>query len=268
MLPWLAACSPPPPPASPAEAAADSGLPASPPPPSTSESTPASTPSTGACGADVVPLPLTLCAETDAAWVVDPSVTFDLEVLGAVTDVGGELARVGGPVGPFEACGRDHEQRVRLIDSDGALWTVGFGVGDSVKDDGALAAIAVGDVLSLHLRAVDYGYTVDRAVALADDVEVAWFVESFLDGPVLTATERGGIAAEVAPGGCSAAIGAWGDTGVLHSVQFTTDAGVTALASGQGALVGAARVWLAASYTLDDCAISCERTTWAGWRAP
>jgi hypothetical protein len=224
------------------------------------------------CRTEAEGLAVELCAGTDSD--LPPSyVAFDATVEAVVLEVGGDLGDApGAPVGVFDACASRHGHQVRLEDADGRVWTIGWDV-DGPIDGGSSGALWVGRPLVLHVRSLDYGYAVDRALSLTDPGPVL-FVESFLDGPVLESADRGGLSAEVArEHGCTDRIGPWGDAGVTYPATFADGSRAVRVHPGRSAALSLddrdVELVVAESYRLlDGCAVACTHTTWIGWTSP
>jgi len=228
-----------------------------------------------ACPPGVESIREVTCVESDAALGTSPYSSYaplDLEFQATVTEIGGVLSKIPGSAGlGYEpSCGAAHLHQVRLVDSSGSTWTLGWDIDGSV-DDASTDAISVGEDLTVEVANRFWGYGADFAFRLSDATGPVVFYEAYAYQDPLTDEDRGGISAEVG-------IDDWclGDDGGeqvrYRPVTFTGPYDSAALLSGQSGTMTladrAVSLTLAGSEEIPDCPDGCTGNQWTGWETP
>jgi hypothetical protein len=254
----------------------------SPPPGDTAVSSASPTGDTGpaatadACVGEVARMDVALCAETTAdGGFTEPTdstyyYTHEARASGTVTEIGGALAPVASASRLLAACGPEHAWQVRLVDAAGETWTVGWSVPDAVLQPSG-EGLGVGDAVDLVVR---YDPTVfgppRQAILLADVGGPRVLFETI---GLLTAAERGGVAAEVDRQDTCLTAEASVDFPVVEHflVTLTGPAGGASLRSGQQATIAGGRnleVVVTQAYRWPGCADGCSASEMGAWESP
>jgi hypothetical protein len=204
------------------------------------------------------------CLESTAAVDVDSgyySGNVEGAVDGVVSELGAPASLAGSvPVGGFPAC--DAAERViRLTDSAGDTWTVGWAVEGAI--DALPDSLMVGADVTLSYEWRFSGYDVDRNLVLADAGGPRFvFAGSGLEPALLAGLEVAFGFADT----CTSDVDGteWDEAPVTFSGESTL-----VLYSGQSGTVdlaeGALDVIVPQSAWMTDCADGCGTYEWVGW---
>jgi hypothetical protein len=222
---------------------------------------------TGDCPVAIRHLPASACLMSTlpttgtTTYTTNPYAEVGGEVAVTVTAVDPADTVVGSaPVGGFPAC-EDPEHALRLVDSDGETWTLGWSVsGDA---DALPSTLAVGDTATLRYAWAFTGYSATANLAVTDAAGPRFaFVDPWVDPAWLapfTLSMNWGDTCDITLDG----------TGFIeNSVTVSGDASVT-LYSGQSAQVAVGdrslEVLVPNAWTYDGCADGCSVYQVVGW---